>query len=80
MHVSYPIFIFVSILIFVSVVGIVSGVCVVVIGKRLSDPSAPNCNKEVYMEVPPGYGPTTKEKVVRKLKNAIYGLKQSPRA
>lgn len=35
---------------------------------------------EVYMEVPLGYGPTTQEKVACKLKNALYGLKQSPRA
>jgi len=36
--------------------------------------------EEVYMELPPGFGLTTKEKVVCKLKKALYGLKEPPRA
>ena len=36
--------------------------------------------EEVYMDLPPGYSPTTQDNVVCKLKKALYGLKQSPSA
>ena len=36
--------------------------------------------EEVYMDLPPGYSPTTQDHVVCKLKKALYGLKQSPKA
>jgi Reverse transcriptase (RNA-dependent DNA polymerase) len=36
--------------------------------------------EEVYMDVPPGLQVDTQKKVVCRLKKAIYGLKQSPRA
>ena len=36
--------------------------------------------EEVYMKIPPGYGATNEGNMVCKLKKAIYGLKQSPRA
>lgn len=35
--------------------------------------------EEVYMEIPPGYDPTSGSNKVCRLKKAIYGLKQSPR-
>ncbi|PRQ51794.1 putative RNA-directed DNA polymerase [Rosa chinensis] len=34
----------------------------------------------VYMDLPPGYGTSTGEQVVCRLKKSLYGLKQSPRA
>ena len=37
-------------------------------------------NEEVYMDLPPGYGTSTKVKVVCRLRKSLYGLKQSPRA
>lgn len=36
--------------------------------------------EEIYMEVPPGYGKDLAANTVCKLKRALYGLKQSPRA
>jgi Reverse transcriptase (RNA-dependent DNA polymerase)/GAG-pre-integrase domain/Integrase core domain/gag-polypeptide of LTR copia-type len=36
--------------------------------------------EEIYMEVPPGWEHSDKEKVVCRLNKALYGLKQSPRA
>jgi len=36
--------------------------------------------EEVYMEIPPGYGSINEGNKVCKLKKAVYGLKQSPRA
>jgi hypothetical protein len=36
--------------------------------------------EEVYMDLPPGYTASTETKVVCKLQQALYGLKQSPRA
>ncbi|XP_040362272.1 uncharacterized protein LOC112202395 [Rosa chinensis] len=37
-------------------------------------------HEEVYMDLPPGYGTSTGEQVVCRLKKSLYGLKQSPRA
>ena len=34
--------------------------------------------EEVYMQLPPGYKLTSKPNQVCKLKQALYGLKQSP--
>ena len=34
--------------------------------------------EEVYMDIPPGFVPSTKRSVVCKLKKALYRLKQSP--
>ncbi|KAG8487880.1 hypothetical protein CXB51_018329 [Gossypium anomalum] len=42
-------------------------------------PVAKMNTEEVYMDVPPGFGPNTGQ-VVCRLKKALYGLKQSPRA
>ena len=39
-----------------------------------------NLEEEVYMEIPPGFGPTYGSNKVRQLRKALYGLKQSPRA
>jgi len=36
--------------------------------------------EEVYMDIPPGFVPSTQRSVVCNLKKALYGLKQSPRA
>ena len=36
--------------------------------------------EDIYMNIPQGYGDSTKKGKVCKLKNALYGLKQSPRA
>ena len=36
--------------------------------------------EEVYMDLPPGYNPTTNGKVMCRLKKALHGLKQSHRA
>ena len=36
--------------------------------------------KEIYMELLPGYGGKTIANTISKLKKALYGLKQSPRA
>lgn len=36
--------------------------------------------EEVYMDLPPGYTASTETKVVCKLRQALYGLKQSPQA
>ena len=36
--------------------------------------------EEVYKEIPPGYGNVNEENKVCRLKKAMYGLKQSPRA
>ena len=36
--------------------------------------------EEVYIDLPPGYSPTTREQFVCRLKKVLYGLKQSPRA
>ena len=36
--------------------------------------------KEIYMDVPPGYGNNLARHTVCKLRKALYGLKQSPRA
>jgi Reverse transcriptase (RNA-dependent DNA polymerase) len=36
--------------------------------------------EEVYMEIPPGLSISRSERMVCRLKKAIYGLKQSPRA
>ncbi|KAL6214060.1 hypothetical protein ACLB2K_013498 [Fragaria x ananassa] len=37
-------------------------------------------NEEIYMDLPLGYNTSTGEKVVCRLKNSLYGLKQSLRA
>ena len=36
--------------------------------------------EKVYMDIPPGFIPSTQRSVVCNLKKALYGLKQSPRA
>jgi len=36
--------------------------------------------EEVYMDIPPGYMPSSRTKVLCKLEWTLYGLKQSPRA
>ena len=36
--------------------------------------------EEIYMEIPPGFNPSSKPGTVCRLKKALYGLKQSPRA
>jgi len=37
-------------------------------------------DKEVYMEIPLGYGANNERNKVCRLKNAMYGHKQSPHA